>query len=188
MATPAMIAIRNDDGSLVAIRCNYDGHPLGVGATLMKSWGNETRARSLIKLGDLSRLGKVVGRQRPFDLAAEVVEEYTDEEGLVNWGEAMSVKRMVEHNRACLSLKRDRGDEDADPVSFGGWKIFSEAMFGCCGQSGPGYTYVFDVQSSEWFGAKNDSEVNDFADLAPVEQMIAEYGAELEAQGKTIQV
>lgn len=179
MSTPAIIALRHDDGSLKSIYCHYDGHPLGVGATLAKSWAHEKRVTSLMELGDLSRLGSLKGKKRPFDTAEAIIEEYRDEDGEFDWMEVVKDERMIDHRRSCLSYKRDRDDEDAEPVVYGSWDIFAEAMSDHTGQTGAGYIYVFDALEGAWFGAKADIDLSTFEQLMTLEQMTLVHEQEM---------
>ena len=58
MGTPCRIGIRNENGSISSIRCNYDGYiKKGVGEDLFKHYKTKEKILDLLKLGDLSRLG-----------------------------------------------------------------------------------------------------------------------------------
>lgn len=56
MGTPSMIGILNDDGSVTATYCHYDGYLEGNGRTLVKYYNDETQARAVSESGYLSSL------------------------------------------------------------------------------------------------------------------------------------
>lgn len=59
MSTRSFIGIHNDDGSYSVIYCHWDGYIRnGVGLTLVGYYDNEEKIRDLLKLGDLSTLGR----------------------------------------------------------------------------------------------------------------------------------
>jgi hypothetical protein len=83
MATRSYIGVRNLDASVDYIYCHYDGYPEGVGEILTEFYTNNNRVNELMKLGDLSVLGKFIGEKQDFD------------------------KRVVD---TCLAYGRDRGE------------------------------------------------------------------------------
>jgi hypothetical protein len=83
MATRSNIGVRNTDGTIDYIYCHFDGYPEGVGATLIEHYTNPNRVNELMKLGDLSVLGKFIGEKQDFD------------------------KRIRDY---CLAYGRDRGE------------------------------------------------------------------------------
>ena len=58
MGTSCIIGIKNNDGSIEAITCHWDGHPDGVGKTLFYYYNTEEKIRALIALGNISSLGE----------------------------------------------------------------------------------------------------------------------------------
>ena len=67
MATRSYIGVRNLDASVDYIYCHFDGYPDGVGATLTEHYSNSNRVNELMKLGDLSVLGKFIGEKQDFN-------------------------------------------------------------------------------------------------------------------------
>jgi len=70
MATRSIIAKRTRyRGKLVykAIYCHFDGYPSGVGAKLRKYYSNPSKIDKLLALGDISILGKEIGRKHDFN-------------------------------------------------------------------------------------------------------------------------
>lgn len=88
MATRSYIGVRNLDASVSYIYCHFDGYPDGVGATLINHYADMDRINELMKLGDLSTLGKAIGSKQNFN-------DYNS------------------HNRDwCLAYGRDRGENN----------------------------------------------------------------------------
>jgi hypothetical protein len=58
MGTPSMIGIVNDDGSVTATYCHYDGYLAGNGRTLVNAYNNPTQARAAATAGYLSSLNE----------------------------------------------------------------------------------------------------------------------------------
>lgn len=57
MSTPSTIGIKNDNGTITVIYCNYDGYLDGVGLTLYKHYSDADKMRTLLALGDVFSLG-----------------------------------------------------------------------------------------------------------------------------------
>lgn len=89
MSTRSYIGTRNTDGTVDHIYCHFDGYPEGVGAILIKHYTNPNRVNELMKLGDLSVLGKFIGEKQDFD------------------------KRIRD---CCLAYGRDRGDANTEAI------------------------------------------------------------------------
>jgi hypothetical protein len=87
MSTRSYIGVRNTDETIDYIYCHFDGYPEGVGATLIEHYANSNRVNELMKLGDLSVLGKFIGEKQDFD------------------------KRVRD---CCLAYNRDRGDVNTE--------------------------------------------------------------------------
>ena len=58
MATRSNIAIENQDGTVSAIYCHYDGYIDGVGKKLYENYTTKEKMEQLITLGDISSLGE----------------------------------------------------------------------------------------------------------------------------------
>ena len=71
MSTRSLIGIAAPDGSVRAVYCHFDGYIEGVGATLLRHYNSEEKARELLDLGDLSSLGERIapapGEDHSFD-------------------------------------------------------------------------------------------------------------------------
>lgn len=67
MATRSYIGVRNPDASVDYIYCHFDGYPEGVGQILLNHYTNMDKVNALLKLGDLSVLGKEIGEKQDFN-------------------------------------------------------------------------------------------------------------------------
>ena len=67
MSTRSNIGIRNTDGTIEYIYCHFDGYPEHNGEILTQYYTNDNRVKELLKLGDLSVLGKFIGEKQDFD-------------------------------------------------------------------------------------------------------------------------
>lgn len=67
MSTRSNIGVRNLDGTVEYIYCHYDGYPEYNGKILAEYYTNINRVNELLKLGDLSVLGKFIGEKQDFD-------------------------------------------------------------------------------------------------------------------------
>lgn len=67
MSTRSNIGVRNLDGTIEYIYCHYDGYPEYNGKILAEYYTNINRVKELLKLGDLSVLGKFIGEKQDFD-------------------------------------------------------------------------------------------------------------------------
>jgi len=93
MSTRSTIAVEYQDGSVDQVYCHFDGYLEGVGKTLLEHYTNPIKVMSLMNLGDISILGKEIGRKHSFD-------DYMD--GVV-----------------CTFYRRDRGDTGRFADRFG---------------------------------------------------------------------
>ena len=66
MATRSYIGLRNTDGTVDYIYCHWDGYPEHNGQILTEHYSNTNRVKELLKLGDLSVLGKFIGEKQDF--------------------------------------------------------------------------------------------------------------------------
>ena len=85
MSTRSYIGIKNSDNTVTYVYCHFDGYPDHNGNILAKSYQSPNRVNELLKLGDLSVLGKFIGEKQDFD------------------------KRIKD---TCLAYGRDRGDSN----------------------------------------------------------------------------
>jgi hypothetical protein len=113
MCTRSYIGIQNDDRTISVIYCHFDGYPSGVGQTLLNFYSEKNKIRELLKLGDISSLGKEIGEKHDFD-------NYKDNDDCVN------------------AYHRDRGEE-WENVKPGIFESVDEFLEKCHED----YTYLF---------------------------------------------
>jgi len=65
--TRSNIGIEAKNGSIKYIYCHWDGYVNGVGATLLKYYKDPKKIKELIALGDISSLGKEIGKKQDFE-------------------------------------------------------------------------------------------------------------------------
>ncbi len=58
MGTPCAIGKKMEDGSVLAIRCNYDGYVAGAGVILGGWYTDAAKVEALLVLGELSQLAE----------------------------------------------------------------------------------------------------------------------------------
>ena len=58
MGTPCAIGMKMEDGSVHAIRCNYDGYVAGAGVILGGWYTDAAKVEALLALGELSQLAE----------------------------------------------------------------------------------------------------------------------------------
>jgi len=97
MSTRSTIARQNEDGTITAIYCHFDGYPSGVGAILQAHYQDAQKVDALIGLGSLSGLGAEIGEAHPFEA------RYADDDPRAAW---------------CLAYGRDRGEANTDATTF----------------------------------------------------------------------
>jgi hypothetical protein len=89
MATRSYIGVRNLDASVDYIYCHFDGYPEHNGMILTEHYADMDKVNALMKLGDLSVLGKEIGEKQDFN--------DRDEPRRKSW---------------CLAYGRDRGESN----------------------------------------------------------------------------
>ena len=120
MATRSMIGIVEDDGTVTAIYCHWDGYPEHNGRLLVKYWNDSYLIDHLMHLGNLSYLGKEIGEKQDFD-------QPTDR----NW---------------CLAYGRDRETAEAARAYFyNGREVY---INNAVNDSGADYIYLW--ENDKW--------------------------------------
>lgn len=97
MSTRSMIGMQNEDGSVTAIYCHFDGYPEGVGAMLVKYYSDPAKIRELLALGNLSSLGPKIGEKHEFGTRRE------------EW---------------CTAYGRDRGEDNVEARHYPSYSAF----------------------------------------------------------------
>jgi hypothetical protein len=91
MATRSTIAFELQDGTVQQIYCHNDGYLEHNGRLLDEQWQDPAKILQLIQLGDLSILGRDIGRKQDFS------------DRNVGW---------------CLAYGRDRGEQSVEATQF----------------------------------------------------------------------
>jgi len=104
MATRSTIAIQNQDGTVTAIYCHWDGYPSHNGRILQENYTTEAQVRELLALGDLSSLGETIGEKVDFD-------DYDS------------------HKGQCVAYGRDRGESGVDQVIYRNYKSVEKQAY-----------------------------------------------------------
>ena len=66
MGTRSTIALEYADGTVGQVYCHWDGYLENNGMILYKHYQDPFKVRELLDLGDISSLGREVGKQHPF--------------------------------------------------------------------------------------------------------------------------
>ena len=106
MSTRSNIGIINADGSVTAIYCHSDGYPSGVGKTLREHYNTEDAVRELLKLGDLSVLGEVIGEKHDFN-AHDFDSKWCRAYGRDRGEKGTSARKHKTVREACEALDND---------------------------------------------------------------------------------
>jgi len=117
MATRSYIGVRNTDGSVDYIYCHFDGYPDHNGKILTEHYADMDGVNALMKLGDLSVLGKFIGEKQDFN---KRIKDYCLAHGRDRGETNVSVKNS--------DYKELINDQDVDYVYvFDGdyWECFS---------------------------------------------------------------
>ena len=130
MSTRSRIGVLHADGSATTIYCHSDGYFGFNGRMLHEHWNSAAKAASLLKHGDMSVLGNVIGKKHDFDwrmkldysaefhnLSAEEKNKYLDKSGEPNryvYEQAMFEKDP--RSAYCRYYGRDRGEKDTPAI------------------------------------------------------------------------
>ena len=114
MATRSMIGKLNDNGTVTAIYCHWDGYLEHNGNILAENYTNPNRVDQLMELGDLSVLGQYIGEKHDFD------------------------NRTLGY---CSAYGRDRGEKNTAAKTYSLNQYTYENM---ANESGVEYVYLFD--------------------------------------------
>lgn len=113
MSTRSFIGTYNDDDTITAIYCHFDGYPEGVGRTLLDHWTDPAKVQALMALGNLSSLGSELGEAHDFDDRT--------------------------HPTWCLAYGRDRGEEGQEAKTYANRNEFLNAAH----ESWAEYAYLY---------------------------------------------
>jgi hypothetical protein len=126
MATRSMIGKQQEDGTIKAIYCHYDGYPEGVGQTLADYYQTSDKVDELLNLGDLSVLRQEIGEKQDFN-------KPTNED----WS---------------LAYGRDRGEEGTEAKDF----IYPGAYLEYARNSCAEFAYIFTPKGWAYWNLRTD--------------------------------
>lgn len=131
MSTRSNIGIINANGTVAAIYCHNGGYPSGVGQTLLDNYNTEDKVRELLRLGDISSLGNIVGEKHDFDWMSEYTADRYDE--------MQQDARYV----MCNAYGRDRAETGTKAGKY-------TSVKDACSSMDNDYTYLFIVAENRW--------------------------------------
>lgn len=114
MATRSTIAVKQDDGSVKAIYCHYDGYPTGVGLFLTQFYNGAYEANQMIEMGNMSTIGASIGEKVDFNT-------FTD------------------FGKQCVFYARDRKEQYSTARVYGSVTEWVDSI----GDAGENYGYIF---------------------------------------------
>ena len=129
MGTRSTIALEFADGTVQQVYCHWDGYLDHNGAILAEHYSDPFKLRDLIDMGDMSSLGKVIGKKHPFGPA------YNETDAL----KKAKVQKEVDEARDAgytTFYKRDRGEEGCEARKYKN----SDEYFDCSQQEE--YDYI----------------------------------------------
>jgi hypothetical protein len=111
MGTRSTIALEFADGTVEQVYCHWDGYLDHNGAILAEHYSDPYKLRDLIDMGDMSSLGKVIGKQHPFG------PNYNETDPVKK---AAIQKKIDEASKAgyCTFYARDRGETGVSAKKF----------------------------------------------------------------------
>ena len=126
MGTRSMIGKLEDNGTVTAIYCHWDGYAEGVGHTLMKHYRDADKVDALMALGDLSVLAAEIGEKHPFS--------YHDVQ--------MTSEQYNElYGNMCLAYGRDRNEKNVAAKTFANIDVYAEEALPLMGSE---YLYLYE--------------------------------------------
>jgi hypothetical protein len=111
MGTRSTIAIEYADGTVEQVYCHWDGYLEHNGKILQEHYSDPYKLRDLIDQGDISSLGKSIGKKHPFGPA------YNETDAV----KKAKIQKEVDEAREAgytTFYKRDRGEEGVEARQF----------------------------------------------------------------------
>lgn len=133
MGTRSAIGIKLADGSVKAVYCHWDGYPSHNGRILVDHYFEEAKIMQLIKLGDLSSLGPLIGQKHSFDKRdSNICTFYGRDRGEKNVN-ARKFRNEVEFRNTFDSGAEywylyDNGDWYVKDYESAGWELVSRIL------------------------------------------------------------
>lgn len=105
MGTRSMIGRLNDDGTVAAIYCHWDGYISNNGVILHEHYQDAAKVDQLIALGDISSLGEEIGEKHDFGWRGKLIMANVDVDA-------------DPRSKMCDAYGRDRGEEGTEANVF----------------------------------------------------------------------
>jgi hypothetical protein len=159
-----------------SIYCHFDGYPEGVGQMLLDHWTDEAKINRLIALGDLSSLGRVIGRKHDFDTHLGTYVGGRPHDHPDGYDAGTFVPSEAAKKGWCLFYGRDRGEPDTTS------RVHEIDDFPDYGQEAE---YLFDPSTGTWRVRRQDKNPVGWNTVTPWEGWITIPEAiELEANAR----
>lgn len=117
MATRSTIAVEYSDGTIEQIYCHWDGYLDYNGKLLEEYWKDTDKIKSLMALGDLVSLGKVLGEKHnpsnPYRYNSQEYFEYHSK-----------------YNDYCKFFGRDKEEEGVSSKNYNSFKEYIDNIYG----------------------------------------------------------
>lgn len=110
MGTRSDIIVQRTDGKWARIYCHWDGYVSHNGHILYNHYNSQKMAEKLVKLGDLSSLGEVIGIKHSFDWQTKLIDKYRNGPDRDRYDAYKSDPKYALYSRMCLAYGRDRGE------------------------------------------------------------------------------
>jgi hypothetical protein len=142
MSTRSTIARLNENGSIDAIYCHYDGYPSHNGRILFESYQDPAKINKLLALGDLSILGAELGRKHAFDRFHG--RKYMPYQVTLKDGTKVD---------GCTAYGRDRGETGTEMQHFPNMVEVADML----SESWTEWVYLYVVAEKKWYFTNNPS-------------------------------
>lgn len=119
MGTRSTIALEYADGTVEQVYCHWDGYLDHNGKILQEHYSDPFKLQELINHGDLSSLGKLIGKKHPFSPA------YNETDAAKK--AAVQAAYDAAHDAGyCTFYARDRGEEGVSAKKFKDFADYKE--------------------------------------------------------------
>lgn len=122
MSTRGLIGIKEKNGWKV-IYNHFDSYPEYLGRTLKRYYDTREKAEALIRLGNLSSVGKEIGKKHNFDTADNDYPNWTLAYGR-DRGESNQEAKTVKDLKAVYCTAIDMGSEYVYLFNNGKWRAY----------------------------------------------------------------
>ena len=114
MSTRSDIIVERADGKFARIYCHSDGYLSHNGMILWGNYDTQAKCEALVGLGDISSLGREIGKKIDFDLSEKLYDLH--KKGKID--EAEYDRRREAMYAQCRAYGRDRGETGTEAHVF----------------------------------------------------------------------